>query len=101
MDFADEQGKRILLVVENLNMILGQQIAGDGAWVVRHVLLNEPRLMLVGTATSRFEEIENAGKAMYDLFKIHDLKAAQYPRLSHHVVGNHTRRSLGGPCPSN
>ncbi len=79
MDFADEQGKRILLVVENLNMILGQQIAGDGAWVVRHVLLNEPRLMLVGTATSRFEEIENAGKAMYDLFKIHDLKPLNTP----------------------
>ncbi len=74
MDFSDEQGKRILLVVENLNMILGQQIAGDDAWVLRHALLNEPRIMLLGTATSRFEEIENAGKAMYDLFKVHDLK---------------------------
>ncbi len=74
MDFADEQGKRILLVVENLNTILGEQIAGDDAWVLRHALLNEPRLMLLGTATSRFEEIENAGKAMYDLFRIHDLK---------------------------
>lgn len=67
MDFADEQGKRMLLVVENLNVILGQQIAGEDAWVLRHALMNEPRLMLLATATSRFEEIENAGKAMYDL----------------------------------
>ena len=74
MDFADEQGKRLLLVVENLNMILGQQMSNDAAWDLRHTLLNEPRLMLIGTATSRFEEIENDGKAMYDLFRLHDLK---------------------------
>jgi len=74
MDFADEQGKRLLLVVENLNMILGQQMDNDAAWDLRHTLLNEPRLMLLSTATSRFEEIENAGKAMYDLFKLQDLK---------------------------
>jgi tetratricopeptide (TPR) repeat protein len=74
MDFADEQGKRLLLVVENLNIILGQQMDNDAAWDLRHTLLNEPRLMLLGTATSRFEEIENAGRAMYDLFKLHDLK---------------------------
>jgi tetratricopeptide (TPR) repeat protein len=74
MDFADEQGKRLLLVVENLNMILGQQMDRDAAWDLRHTFLNEPRLMLLGTATSRFEEIENAGMAMYDLFRLHDLK---------------------------
>jgi tetratricopeptide (TPR) repeat protein len=74
MDFADEQGKRLLLVVENLNMILGQQMDNDAAWDLRHTLLNEPRLMLLGTATSRFEAIEHAGKAMYDLFKLHELR---------------------------
>ena len=74
MDFADEQNKRILLVVENLNMILGEQIDGDDAWVLRHTLQNEPRLMLLGTATSRFNELHNYGKAMYELFKVHDLE---------------------------
>jgi tetratricopeptide (TPR) repeat protein len=75
MDLADEQGKRLLLVVENLNTILGQQINNeDDAWVLRHTLINEPRMMLLGTATSRFIEIENVGKAMYDLFKLHELK---------------------------
>lgn len=74
MDFADEQGKRLLLVVENLNMLLGEQISPDDAWVLRHPLLNEPNIMLLGTATSRFEQLENSGKAMFELFKIHELK---------------------------
>ncbi|MBN1832854.1 MAG: tetratricopeptide repeat protein, partial [Deltaproteobacteria bacterium] len=73
MDFADEQGKRLLLIVENLNMLLGQQISYEDAWVIRHTLLNEPRLMLIGTATNRFEQLENSDKAMFELFKIHEL----------------------------
>lgn len=74
MDFADQQGKRLLLVVENMNMLLGQQISSEDAWVLRHTLLNESNVMLLGTATSRFEEHENADRAMFELFKIHELK---------------------------
>ncbi len=74
MDFADEQGKRLLLVVENLNMLVGEQISSDDAWVLRHALLNEPNIMLLGTASSRFEQHENSEKAMFELFKIHELK---------------------------
>jgi tetratricopeptide (TPR) repeat protein len=73
MDFADRQKKRLLLVVENLNMLLAEQIGSDQSWDLRHTLLNEPRIMLLGTAPSRFDEIDNAGKAMFDLFKIHYL----------------------------
>lgn len=68
MDFADEQQKKLLLVVENLNMILGEQLSADDGWTLRHTLQNEPRIMLLATATSRFDEIDNADKAMYDLF---------------------------------
>ena len=74
MDFADQQGKRILLVVENLNMLLGEQIGPEGAWELRHTLLNEPRVMLLGSATSRFKEVENSGQAMFDLFRVHELR---------------------------
>ena len=71
--FADEQGKRLLLIVENLGSLLGDQISDDDAWKLRHTLQNEPRIMLLATATSRFEEIDNAGKAMYELFRVHHL----------------------------
>ena len=73
MDFADEQGKRLLLVVENLNMLLGGQISSDDAWVLRHTLTNEPRVMLLATATNVHEEVENSGKAFFELFKLHKL----------------------------
>ena len=74
MDFADEQKKRLLVVVENLNMLMDDQMGPDETWNIRHTLLNEPRIMLLGTATSRFDEIDNSGKAMFELFRIHPLE---------------------------
>ena len=74
MGFADEQGKRILLIVENLNALLGHQFSEDDAWKLRHTLQNEPRVMLLATATSRFEQIDGSNQAMYELFRIHHLR---------------------------
>jgi tetratricopeptide (TPR) repeat protein len=74
MDFADEKNKRILLIVENLHQLLGDQISDDEAWTLRHTLQHEPRIMILATATTRFEKIENQGKAMFELFKLHNLK---------------------------
>ncbi|HEX8829657.1 MAG TPA: ATP-binding protein, partial [Longimicrobium sp.] len=74
MDFADEQRKRLLLVVENLNMLLGDQIDSDDVWVLRQTLMNEPRIMLLATATSRFEEIDDYNSALYEMFRIIQLE---------------------------
>ncbi len=74
MDFADNQGKRILLVVENFNMLLGEQLSDSDGWALRHTLLNEPRVMLLATATSRFKEIDNCGKPMFEQFRTLELK---------------------------
>ena len=68
MDFADKQGKHIILVVENLNMLLGEQMNDEEGWALRHTLLNEPRVMLLASATSRFEQVEVEEKPMFDLF---------------------------------
>jgi tetratricopeptide (TPR) repeat protein len=74
MDFADSQNKRILLIVENLNMLLGDLTSDDEAWKIRHTLINEPRMMLLATATNRFEHIENSSQAMFEMFKMQELK---------------------------
>lgn len=74
LDFADHEGKRILLVVENLNTLIGEQMDSDSAWDLRHTLMNEPRLMLLGTATNRFDEIENIGHAWFEMFSVHRLQ---------------------------
>lgn len=74
MDFADSQGKRILLIVENLNMILGEQLDNDNAFRLRHTLMHEPRVMLLATATTRLDLPENTHKAMFEMFKTHVLR---------------------------
>jgi tetratricopeptide (TPR) repeat protein len=91
LDFADAQGKRLLLIVENLNMILGDQLSDQDAWDLRHTLQNEPRLMLLGTATMRFEEIDNVDQAWFELLTIFDLKPLdknECQTLWQHFTGN-------------
>src|SRR6266567_7493287 len=58
LDFADAQGKRLLLIVENFNMLFDGQIAEKDAWALRHTLINEPRIMLLASATSRMDQVE-------------------------------------------
>ncbi|HEY9827090.1 MAG TPA: AAA family ATPase [Stenomitos sp.] len=74
MDFADAQGKRILLIVENLNMLFAEQLGEHDDWDLRHALQNESRLMLLGTATQRFEQIEAIQKAWFEFFTIYELE---------------------------
>jgi tetratricopeptide (TPR) repeat protein len=74
MDFSDSKKKRILLIVENLNLLFQDQIKDENIWEIRHTLLNESRLMLLSTAKSRFNAIDDSSRAMYDLFKIHYLE---------------------------
>ena len=69
LDFADEQGKRLVLVVENLQMILDEQVADSEGWVLRRTLLNEPRLFLLATATQRFDAMEGEKSPFYELFE--------------------------------
>ncbi len=91
MDFADKQGKRIILVVENMNMLLGDQMSDDEAWALRHTLLNEPRVMLLASATIRFEQVNVEGKPMFELFRFLELKpltGAECRELWALVTGN-------------
>ena len=74
MDFADERGVRLLFIVENLNQIVGSQIDdADELWAIRRTLQTEPRVMLLGTATRRFDQIDDEGQALYEFFRILDL----------------------------
>ena len=73
-EFADREDKRLVLIVENLNMLLGDIGDDDTGWQLRHTLQTEPRIVLLASATSRFDEIDNADKAFYDLFTVHTLR---------------------------
>ena len=70
LDFSDRMGKRLVLMVENLNMMFGDIADPEAGWQLRKILQNEPRIILLASATSRFDEIDNPDHALYDLFRI-------------------------------
>ena len=74
LDFADRHGKRLLLIVENLNMLFSDVADPDTGWRMRMTLQTEPRIILLGSATSRFDEIDNPEHALYDLFRVITLR---------------------------
>ena len=69
LDFADAQNKRILLICENLQFMLSE-IPEDDAWRLRKVLQTDHRIMLLGSATIGFNEIEDYKQPFYEFFKI-------------------------------
>ena len=74
LDFADRHGKRVVLLVENLNMLFADMDDPDAGWRLRHTLQTEPRIVLLGSATSRFDEIDHPDHALYDLFRVITLR---------------------------
>ena len=73
-DFADREGKRLVLFVENLNMMFGDMADKNAGWRLRQTLQTEPRIVLLASATSRFDEMDNRDKALYDLFRVLTLR---------------------------
>ena len=74
LDFADRRDRRLLLLVENLNMLFRDMADRDAGWRLRKVLQTEPRIILFASATSRFAEIDSPDRALYDLFRVRTLR---------------------------
>ncbi len=78
LDFADQEGKRLVLEVENLNQMFSDMTDPDATgWCLRKTLQTEPRIMMIGStarafgdAAGRFEEIDRPDRPLYDLFRI-------------------------------
>ena len=74
LGFAEREGKRLVLQVENLNMMFSDMMDPDAGWCLRKTLQTEPQIMLIGSATSRFGEIDRPDRALYDLFRVLTLR---------------------------
>ena len=74
LDFSDRQGKRLVAVVENLNMMFRDIAGSEAGWRLRETLQTEPRILLLASATSRFQEIDNPKRALYELFRVLTLR---------------------------
>jgi len=73
LEFADSVNRRLLLVVENLQMLLGEQWSERDGWALRETLTSESRVMLLGTAVRTFEQIESAQAPLFETFLVHPL----------------------------
>ncbi len=73
LDAADRLGRRLVLMVENLQSLC-ETVDGEFGWQLRGVLQSEPQIMLLASATSRFEGLEDAGEPFFELFRIVQLQ---------------------------
>ncbi len=89
-EFSEAQGQRILLVVENFNVLVDRQLGADEDWTLRHTLQNDPSIMLLATATSRFTGIDSPEQAMFNLFRaitLDPLASHECAALWHRLTG--------------
>ena len=73
LDAADRLGKKLVLMVENLQALC-EDVDDDFGWQLRDVLESEPRIVLLATATSRFEGLADSAEPFFELFRIVDLE---------------------------
>ena len=74
LDFSDRESKRLVLFVENLNTLFRDMTDRDAGWRLRKVLQTEPRIILLASATRRFDQIDHPDQALYDLFRVTSLR---------------------------
>ncbi|HUU84055.1 MAG TPA: AAA family ATPase, partial [Phycisphaerae bacterium] len=85
--FSRRDGRKLLLLWDNLDLILDQQMT-DNAQLgrLRDVLMNDSFLVLIGTAPSHFSEVSGYDRPFYNFFRPIDLKeltAAESADLLH------------------
>lgn len=74
LDAADQLGKRLVIMVENLQSLC-EETDEDFGWQLRQSLQSDPKIMLLGSATSHFEALDDAGAPFFELFRILRLRA--------------------------
>ncbi len=72
-DWRRKHKKRLLLLVENFDMILSQINDERDNARLRDVLMNDGTMMLIGSAVSFFEEARAYDQPLYNFFKIYNL----------------------------
>ena len=69
LDAADRLDRRLVLMVENVQSLLAA-VDDEFGWGLRGVLQSDPQVMLVASATSRFEGLEDPRAPFFELFRL-------------------------------
>ena len=90
LDAADRLGRKLVLMVENLQELCAD-VDDDFGWKLREVLQTEPQIMLLATATSRFKGLDDPAQPFFELFRtlrLEPLDIDECRRLWHVVSGD-------------
>ena len=72
LNAAERIGRKLVLMVENLQTLCAS-VDDDFGWQLRAALQSEPQIMMLASATSRFEGLEDAEEPFFELFRVIDL----------------------------
>ena len=86
---AERLDRRLVLMVENLHVLFGGGNE-DFGWKLRATLQSEPRIILLGSATTRFTALDDARAPFFELFhtvSLDPLNTEDCKRLWERVAG--------------
>ncbi len=73
-DLVARSGKRVVLLIDNLNDLLASIRDAEPLHRLRAALMQDSGIMLIGGATSHFEHVTSIDQPFYDFFRIFELK---------------------------
>lgn len=82
--FAKKLDRRLLLLVDNIDLILERIRKND--WVLREALQEHPELLLVGASSRALEATYDYGAAFYDFFRIDELRGLSETEMRETIV---------------
>ena len=94
LEAANRLGKKLVLMVENLQALC-ENVDDDFGWKLRGTLQSEPQIILLATATSRFEGLDDAQEPFFELFRtvrLEPLNTEECRRLWQIVSGDTVSR---------
>ena len=94
LEAANRLGKKLVLMVENLQALC-ENVDDDFGWKLRGTLQSEPQIVLLATATSRFERLDDAQEPFFELFRtvqLEPLNTEECRRLWQIVSGDTVSR---------
>ena len=89
LDAAAQMDRRLVLMVENLQSLFGNTET-DFGWKLRATLQAEPSIILLATATTRFEGLDDAKAPFFELFhpvSLEPLSTEDCRRLWERITG--------------
>ena len=73
LDAADRLGRRLVLIVENLQLLC-RDAKDEFGWQLREVLQTEPQIILLASATGRFRALDDVEEPFFEMFRLVELE---------------------------